>query len=589
MPRRDSRSTRSSERSRSRSRSRSGSSRSGSRSGSRSSRSSRSRSRSRSSGDRSASGSRGRDRRSSRSGSIGEGSRRSRSRTPSDRAKGGSRRPSDNPPGRRESQAQRKPSRAERKPSHRPVEEEQPLFTGEVEDDPDEVLMLRAIEAGDADKIRRLVTRNRKTKFEFLSSKMSFSNQSGNFLCCAVFHKRRPIVEYLYDEGVDVVQRGGPNTIVEALFFAAEHDLAPMIFLLLAKGASPNSQRTSDGNTILHCYCSRKKPGNVPLKLLALKTIKPDIVNSDGLTALHLLAMNCESPREGREIARMFKLRGADLDAVTPEGRTATSLTRNFAIREALSLSAASRHRTLPMINEEDAVEMDDRPLDALPKIEPVVVLPANKHGRVTAIAARQHGTAAEAAENAAAAKILPEQLQAMTERLYSKYMKEQEEKARHIKIELDNKHSTTKREPLSNEEVQGMVQRMYYEQQKKSQKIAQELGDKYLSRPEEPEPLTTEQQRDFVARMYDESMERQRTAAEMVAQRLAADRRSGIRLTREEVALSAKRLHDESLQKSKELAQKLGDRYLGSPHKARSRSPFRLPAAASSPAASKG
>lgn len=333
----------------------------------------------------------------------------------------------------------------------------------------------------------------------------------GALLNLAIHHGKAHVVSFLFEELKGALGNSkAASELTLPTFFAFQEEKYTMVEHLLSLGVSPNLARPSDGNTLLHLCCDRRKPVlRIIRKLLQTKGCNPNLTNKSGDMALHLLAQKCFGP-EGRDVITLLKMKGARLDVPSSSGQTAMQMTKNSHIRQALGFSSALRQRELPELS------------------------PREKQG------------------------ITVEEIMT-TEVETPRELKEK-------RVSMDE-YSTLRRstKKLTPEEQEELNKRMVTVCMESAKRKTEALLLKYVKDPERT-VLTAEELEKFTTRHYYDQVEAQNSRLSQLMEKYVTEMVPSSQLTEEEMQASAQRLHTESMAHSAATIQKLVQQYVRDP-----------------------
>jgi len=369
----------------------------------------------------------------------------------------------------------------------------------------------------------------------------------GSILHVAVYYDHHHIVSYVFEEVGQLY--GSMREAAEALepsFFALQYLKYSLVLLLLSKGCDPNQQQREDGNTLLHLCCSRRTPPLQFVKqLLKTKGINPNIKNDEGLTPLHVLCMRSVAP-EAADVVKLLKAKGVLLDALTPEGKTAQQLTKNAFVREVLGYSAAGRPREVPVPEPEEEQRIFDMTYEDLSK---------------TSILTPRELRQKEDTRLVKSRKLTQDEQEDLCER-----MSKQNVKLRQQKLEASYRKyvSDPERSVLSDADIEDFAQRHFYDQVDYRSGKMEALKEKYVQPLVASAQLTDDEVQGSVQRLYAESLESSQAVHRKLAHKFTSEvQRKYKKVSQDQLLESVNRMHNESVQKRKERRQQLYDSYV--------------------------
>lgn len=361
-------------------------------------------------------------------------------------------------------------------------------------------LLLAAVVNGDLEGLKVQITSHEEDvqRLSLLTASHQDRDNEGTLLHFAIFHNHHHIVSWLWSEMIQLM--GSAKTVQEkthAPLYAFTRKRYQIVFLLLSLGATAN-QQDSVGNTILHLCCDQPKPPiEFMRKLCKAKGLNPNIRNNEDFIPLHLLCLRCNGI-EGKEAMLFLKAVGTDLDAMTRDGRLPAQLTRNFYIRQALSLQSPARGRPLPrlQLDEEEAMaatsftELFSKPL------EPLIDVKDLKKPK-------------EDADHPKSKKLTTDDQEEINDRLYSAPLKHNIA----VREAAIAKYVTSpKWRVMQAEEIEEFTHRHFYEQMERRSAKNEELQEKYATEMAAPTQLSPEEVVESVQRLHDASMDKTRT-----------------------------------------------------------------------------
>eukprot|EP01063_Lacrimia_lanifica_P009708 TRINITY_DN16611_c0_g1_i2.p1 TRINITY_DN16611_c0_g1~~TRINITY_DN16611_c0_g1_i2.p1 ORF type:complete len:519 (+),score=210.24 TRINITY_DN16611_c0_g1_i2:191-1558(+) len=410
---------------------------------------------------------------------------------------------------------------------------------------------------------------------EVMSCAVHVKGFKGCVLHQAVFDHRKKLVAYLLPLTPVPLQR-------DAMFIALRYCKYDLVLYLVAKNPGDvNHQREADGNTILHCACSRPKPPiSFIVELCRLKSLKVNLENKQGLAPIHLLALHSTGV-EGKDACQALKAKGALLDKTCvllgPNGeakgepKTPLQITKNSFLRQVLTLGARHRRRENPMLmlSSQQVAELDETPLHKLPAIQDPDIgglgLTLPHHEEEIAPGSKQKK------------KVGPGEEAELVHRLYAVSKARQEETMDTLLKRFAN-GSGKKPVQLSADEQEESVQRLYGAHGEQIDRM-QGLADKYLTPTQDPKTITQEELQESISRLYDASVAHNKEVQHTLISKytsipLVSRRYGGKKLTKDETSECSSRLYDKALEKQKTTLERLRGNYLASPKSTRVMSP---------------
>jgi hypothetical protein len=334
----------------------------------------------------------------------------------------------------------------------------------------------------------------------------------------------------------------------------------------------PLTVSRSSGDNFLHRALRLKKPPTAFVKavLTAKRRLRLDVNerNSEGLTALHLVAMFGYGA-EGRDAAKLLLAAGADELMTTPAGATAKELAANGYVREVLGMAAPGKPRHVPEIDPavKEAIDecADSSHFPPLPEVKE----PLPEPNASAAPANDETGDGDDGGEgskrrelNLTSKVINQEDVDAMLGRLYDQSIAKrkndyssaldklaEEDKARY--------HSKV----LSPEEVEASVQRLYQQEMEGRLERATSMMDKYMPPRDPPKKLDMSEMEESNQRLCRGSMEYLAQTRRTLTAKYSPPPEHR-KMTKEEVAQCAQRLHDQCTEASRKEMEELFEHY---------------------------
>eukprot|EP00755_Sulcionema_specki_P020906 Sspe_Gene.12823::Locus_4390_Transcript_1_1_Confidence_1.000_Length_1851::g.12823::m.12823 len=409
--------------------------------------------------------------------------------------------------------------------------------------------VLHAVIRGDIKALEALMPVNGPDTKTLCEEKHNFNGIKATLLCHALYHHRKQTTLYLLScPGTNITES-------EVLFFCMRNCKYDMVLFLLSQpGTDVNQQRSTDGNTILHCACSRPKP---PVYFIAelcqLKVLRVNVKNMAGFTPIHLLAQHSKGV-EGRDACQLLRAKGALFDTPGPDGRTALQMTRNAYLRQILSLSASGRRRRNPLqlLSSEEKEEVDKVGLD-----KPL-------HLRNIDLAKGKFDTEKPLQK---VKKMQAEEEAELVNRLYNQAQERAEEAAKEAQRRLDSTQKEARK--LTLEEQEETNERLFGMSRDRDDRL-QMLLEKYMEPPSEPKCMSPDDLQESIYRLHGQTLEKHKEKqsqlqAKYLPKTLVQAKFGGKRISAEKKGEVAKRLYDESVAKHKETMAKLREQYLQS------------------------
>eukprot|EP00906_Rhabdomonas_costata_P020518 RCo029883 len=384
----------------------------------------------------------------------------------------------------------------------------------------------------------------------------------GPLLNLAVHHDHGHVVSFLFEQLKNACGGSAKAASEKSLctFFAFQEGRHRMVEHLLAMGASPNLKRPSDGNTLLHLCCDRRKPlVRLARAVLQAKGCDPNIPNANGDMPVHLLAMKCNSPGEGRDVLTLLKMKGARLDATSGAGKTAMQLTQNAHIRQALGFASSLRQRELPQLTPE---EQGRETIDHIMKTE--VETPRELLER---------RTSESASRKAGARKLTAEDQEELNRRLVTVPMEAAKRRTEQL---LQKYVRDPDRTVLTAEELERFATRHYYDQVEAQNVRMSQLTERYVTEMVPSSQLTEEEMQASVQRLHNESMAHTAATIQKLVQQYVRDVseelatnppspfvRSPKKAPRAQLEKACQDMYQRSMEASKKHAEELMQRYV--------------------------
>ena len=390
---------------------------------------------------------------------------------------------------------------------------------------------------------------------ELTSTTVQYHHVAGCLLHHAIYAHKKRVVALTFDYTETLACK------TAALFFSCrfcKYDIA--LYLAARLGKEINAQR-EDGNSILHCVCSKSKP---PVGFIAeickLKILKVNAKNGLGLAPVHLLAQHATGI-EGKDACIVLKAKGALLDLPSSSGVTAIQMTRNSYLRETLGLTSKERRRGNPLetLSEGELAEMDCLPISKLPKLKTIDIGAAKN-----TLSSSRDDPSTAASTVIRKKRIRGDEEAELVNRLYSVARAKQEE----VTGNLSKRFLTTDRKVkrLSPMEQEDSVDRLFSQTRSGSDKVSA-LYSKYVL-PIDTRTLPKEAIQDSVTRLYSVSLEKSKDKNDLLISKylpasLVRQKCGGRKLTPGESTAANARLYDEAVQKQKSTMTKLKANYL--------------------------
>eukprot|EP01006_Ploeotia_vitrea_P001678 TRINITY_DN105380_c0_g1_i1.p1 TRINITY_DN105380_c0_g1~~TRINITY_DN105380_c0_g1_i1.p1 ORF type:complete len:463 (+),score=42.14 TRINITY_DN105380_c0_g1_i1:80-1468(+) len=418
-------------------------------------------------------------------------------------------------------------------------------------------MLLGKIQEGDLEGLRSSLRQMGANSHFLLNVTHRSNGVEGNMLHFAIYYDQQHIVSFLFDELVRV--NGSIATVAEMCeptFFALHLQKYSMVLLLLAKGCNPNQRRQKEGNTLLHCVCGRKNPPlNFIKQIMKLKLVDPNIQNDDGFTPLHLLAMRAAGVGS-RDVAKLLKAKGASLDMLTPDQKTAAMITKNSYIREVLMLNVAGRRRHIPKLNFDDEDRINNMTLEDIHK-HPIETPRELKEDR------KKRGLL-HLEDDKPKHKLSQEEQEEQAERLVGAAMKN-----RLAKLDaLEKKYLTPiERRTLTEEQIQDSNSRLYNESMETKEAKMEELMEKYVNETtQESSVMSEDGMQESVARLYNASIDRHKEVHQKLYDKYVTPPLLETQTKKKgkaELEVGVQQLYYKALEKSKEKQQKAYEHYV--------------------------